>query len=530
MPKQQAEDRVGAPDLRDYGLTLWKQRWTIVLTLVVAVVVAVALSLLQAPVYKGTADIIIQPSATEQILNSSPQNAQDAARNVDTEVAVLQSNLVEDAAKKRMGHEPDISVSSSPTSDVVKISARSTNARRAAADATGYANAYVAVRRNQSIGNLLLVGEKIQARLTDIDTRLASLPAGSSELAVSQQRRIFLQQQLDQLQLSTNLDQAGGARVLAKAEVPTSPDSPKPVRNVVIAVALGLLLGIGLAFLREHLDDSISTREQLEQATDLPVLAQIPRVTGWRERDGFRVVTLDEPNSPAAEGYRSLRTAVAFLSLERAIGSIQFTSAQANEGKTTVLANVAVALARSGRNVTVVCCDLRRPRIHEFFDLENGVGFTSLLLGNVSVSEALQRVPGEANLTLLAAGPPPPNPSELLSSPLVPDVLTSVAHTSDLLLIDSPAVLPVSDALVVSRMVDATVLVASAKMSSRRALRRAIAVLRQVNAPLVGAVLNNAEHLELYGTYAYGDASVTGRANGHRGARSDARKGTPAAP
>jgi succinoglycan biosynthesis transport protein ExoP len=316
--------------------------------------------------------------------------------------------------------------------------------------------------------------------------------------------------------VKTNLDSVVGARVLAKAEVPTAPISPKPVRNVAIAVALGLAVGVGLAFVREHLDDTISAPEQLEHATrGLPVLAQISRVAGSHQSGAPSVLTLDEPSSPAAEGYRSLRTAIEFLALERTVGSIQFTSAQTNEGKTTVIANLAVALGRSGRIVTIVCCDLRRPRIHELFGLRNDVGFTSLLLGEASVSGALQSVPDEGNLAVLSAGPPPPNPSELLSSPHVPDVLYSVAQWSDFVLIDTPAVLPVSDALIMSRMVDATVLVASARVSSRRAVVRAEAELRQVGAPLVGSVLNDAPGLGQE-AYAYRDAApLTSRGNGN---------------
>ncbi len=279
----------------------------------------------------------------------------------------------------------------------------------------------------------------------------------------------------------------------------------------------GLLLGIALAFLREDLDDSITSREDLERATgEMPVLGQIPRVPGWRDRKAPYLVTFEAPNSHAAEAYRTLRTSIQFLGVDRTLNSVQVTSAQPGEGKTTTLANLAVAFARAGRSVTVVGCDLRRPRVHEFFGLSNEVGFTSLLLGEVTVSDALQRVPGEANLFVLSAGPPPPNPSELLSSARAREVVASIEKSSDLVLIDSPPVLPVSDALVVSGMVDATLLVASVKASSGRALHRSVEVLHQVDAVIVGTVLNNAESQETYGSYGYSDSAPYGsnRSNG----------------
>ena len=525
MPEVDEDGEGGAPDLRDYARTLWRRRWLIILTVVVAVGAAVVLSVLQTPVYEATADLIIQNSGTQQILNGTQQNAQDAARNVDTETAVLGSRLVKDAAKKDLGHQPDVSVSSSATSDVVSVSARSTNARRAALDANIYAATYVTLRRKQNVDDLLQAGEQIQAKITDIDARLPGLASGSAAFTTAEQQRAFLQQQLDQLQVSANLNQVGGARILSKADVPDTPVLPQPVRNVAIALVLGLLVGIGVAFLREYLDDTITSREDLERASgELPVLGQIPRVPGWRDRKAAYVVTRDEPNSPAAEAYRTLRTSIQFLGVDRPLASIQVTSSRISDGKTTTIANLAIAFARAGRSVTIVCCDLRRPRIHEFFGLSNAIGFTSVMLGEVSVTGALQQVPGEANLTVLSAGPPPPNPSELLSSARAREVMASILKSSDLVLVDSPPVLPVSDALVVSGMVDATLIVASTKSSSRRALRRAVDVLRQVDAPLVGTVLNNVASVESYGTYGYAaHAAAPNGANGNGGSKRDRR-------
>ena len=226
----------GGLELRDYAHTIWRHRWIIIVTVALALGVAWAMTALQTPVYEATADIIIQPSGTQQILNSSQPDASDAARNVANEVAVLESKVVQDAAAKKLGHQPDVSISSNPNSDVVSVSARSTNARRAAADANGYASVYVALRRQQNIDELVQAGQQIQDKISEIDGRLPGLAAGSPAATSAAQQRAFLQQQLDQLQVSANLNQVGGARILARADVPDSPVLPQPVRNAAIAL------------------------------------------------------------------------------------------------------------------------------------------------------------------------------------------------------------------------------------------------------------------------------------------------------
>jgi capsular exopolysaccharide synthesis family protein len=149
--------------------------------------------------------------------------------------------------------------------------------------------------------------------------------------------------------------------------------------------------------------------------------------------------------------------------------------------------------------VIIVCCDLRRPRIHEFFGLDNDTGFTSVLLGKVPVSAALQKVPGQARLFVMASGPLPPNPSELLSSKRTIEVLTSLQAEADIVLIDSPPVLPVTDALVISGRVDATILVCVSGATTRKDAARAVELLDQVDAPLVGTVLNGVSAANTYG-------------------------------
>jgi capsular exopolysaccharide synthesis family protein len=306
------------------------------------------------------------------------------------------------------------------------------------------------------------------------------------------------------------------AAVIAPATRPNAPISPKPTRNVLLGLLLGLVLGIAAALLFEHLDDSIKTKDDIERSVPtLTVLGVIPLIPGWRNRSLPRVVAATEPTSPAAEAYRTLRTSIQFLGLDRSLKVLQVTSPIASEGKSTTLANLAVTLTQAGLRVVVVCCDLRRPRINEFFGLPNEVGFTSVLLGQVPLPNALQGVAGLPRLKVLSSGPLPPNPSELLSSRRTTDVLAQLGSQSDIVLVDCPPVLPVTDAAVLATKVDGTLVVASAGSTTYKDLARTVQLLGQVDAPVLGVVLNGGNTGTGYGyQYPYRQPTPAPTSNG----------------
>jgi capsular exopolysaccharide synthesis family protein len=303
----------------------------------------------------------------------------------------------------------------------------------------------------------------------------------------------------------------------------------------MLAVVGGLLLGVVLTSVLETLDESVKSKDDLRAATDgLPVLASIPSFEGT---DGYLV----EDGTVAGEAYRMLRTSVQLLGVARPLRTVLITSASSGEGKTTTVVNLAKVFATTGQNVVVVDCDLRRPRLHEVLECSNRIGFTSLLLDEVTLDGALQPVPGHERLMLVASGHLSPNPSELLSSKQAAQVFFDLQSRFDVVLIDCPPVLPVTDATLLSAWVDATVLVASADQTSRKQLKSTIDVLRQVDAPLKGTVLNRARvEKSQYYSYAAGGPMRTGAVpvasnNGHidRQAEAPGRvepKGTEALP
>jgi succinoglycan biosynthesis transport protein ExoP len=291
--------------------------------------------------------------------------------------------------------------------------------------------------------------------------------------------------------------------------VPDGRVSPRPARNATLALVVGTILGAAVALFREYRDDTIKTRDDFARvAQPVPVLASIPSVAGWQKeprRPHVVTRTGTEDASIAAEAYRALRTAVRLLGVERPQRTIQFTSAMPGEGKTTTLANLALVLVSAGQRVVMVDCDLRRPSLHTAFGLRNADGFTSVLAGEQELMAAIQRVPGEPALALLASGAPPPNPSELLGSKQTSELLFALQSQFDIVLVDSPPVLSVTDASVLSLWVDTTLVVASAGVTLKKQLGAALEVLRQADASVSGAVLNRVEAQPGYGYGYYGE-------------------------
>ncbi len=546
------------PDLRDYIQILRRRKSYVALCVVVVLGLTLALSYLKTPNYAAVAKVLLKPRSSESLFGGgSAQGYVDPARSVQTEIEVIRTEPVRDLVREKIGSAPPVQVRPVGETDLVTIRAESTVASRASLVANTYAGAYIDFRRKQAFEELASASEEVQTKLTDIQKQIDNLGAttanlppcvdprttpdacsqrSAAEATVNQRRTTLIsqlglfQQRLDQLQVDSALAR-GGAQLVTPASTPVKPFEPTPARNAVLAIILGLMLGVGLAFLVEYLDDTIKSKENFERAVPgLGVLGLIPLIPDWKLKDQSRVVSLSDSTSPAAEAYRILRTSIQFLGIERQVRLVQVTSASAQEGKSTTLANLAVAFANSGLRTVAVCCDLRRPRLHDFFKLDNHVGFTSVLLGNVPLSKALQPVPGQERLLLLASGPLPPNPAELLSSGRAAELLRNLASQADIVLIDSPPVLPVTDSLVLSQRVDATVLVSSAGTTTRKAVHRAAEMLHQVNAPLLGAVLNGVGAESGYGSYSSryytSDASLgngTGTSNGNRSGRKGTR-------
>jgi succinoglycan biosynthesis transport protein ExoP len=306
----------------------------------------------------------------------------------------------------------------------------------------------------------------------------------------------------------TGMLQMSNVRILDRAQAPERPVSPRPIRNLAIAIALGIVGGLGLAFLLESLDASVTTREQVEEGLGLPFLGVIPSFAREEAQTVRDVFVHAHPHSGAAECLRSIRTNLLFMSPDRPPKTILVTSGGPGEGKTTAATALAEIMADGGSRVLLVDADLRRPRIHKIFGIEPDNGLSSLILGE-GTPETVIRPTQVENLSVLVCGPVPPNPAELLHTEAFKAVLSAAVRRFDRVIIDSPPAGAVADAVVLSTQVDGTLFIIRAGQTSREAAARSVRALTDVKARIFGAVLNNLDpqdqrYGQYYDYYRYG--------------------------
>jgi capsular exopolysaccharide synthesis family protein len=345
---------------------------------------------------------------------------------------------------------------------------------------------------------------EVQASIDALNDDIVALQNADDAVLERSRQVLFDQetefvQRLDELQVDASLSE-GGAQLIASALVPDDPVAPRPVRTGLIALLAGLVLGMAAAFLLDYFDDSIKVPADLAQLRNntIAVLASVPDEVPPDNRP----ISVSKPESFAVEAYRVLRTNVQFLGLERSMQVIEITSAVPGEGKTTTAANLAVVLSQTGASVVLVDADLRKPRIHRVFAIDGSLGLTNNLAGE-AIDMTIQLV-GE-HLSIIVAGPIPPNPSELLSGRRMGSLIDELRLRFDYVVIDSAPALAVSDAAALTPHVDGLLVVVQAGRTTLPRLRQTLETLDQVSAPVLGVVLNRADlHEENADEYTYG--------------------------
>lgn len=272
--------------------------------------------------------------------------------------------------------------------------------------------------------------------------------------------------------------------ILQEAVAPESPVSPRVPLNLALGFLVGLGIGVGIAVLREVLDTRIRGEHDISAVTEAPVLGGIVYDAEAQKRP---LVVQVDPKSPRAESFRTLRTNLQFLEVGESTRSFVFTSSIQGEGKSTTVANTAITMQEAGQRVLVIDADLRRPRIADYFGLEGAVGLTNVLIGKVDLADVVQYW-GAHDLAVLPAGDIPPNPSELLGSPSMDALLRFVEDQFDVVLIDAPPLLPVTDAAVLATRATGAIVVVAAGKTDRHQLKGAITSLENVGAKLFGVI------------------------------------------
>lgn len=515
-------------------LDVLKRRWAwIALTPMVLIAFTLFTDLRAQPVYSAKAELLLQSKPSENVLSNTPQ-VSDPDRSLQNELRIINSRSVRLAVEKAYGAPVTVRAVAGGEDDVIIVSATAADPQKAADRVNTYVETYQTARIDAQLQDLTAAKKIVQQQIDDfqaqvdkIDEPIAAIDAQINatnpadpkydELVANRQRvkertdaarteaqnnLADYQQRLQVLQLSERLTTTGGVQVLNPATAPSTPISPMITQDVIQSLIVGLFIGVALAFARDQIDDSIRSKIDIERATrDLPTLALIPEDDISRDPLSKVLVTAAAPMSAGAESYRGLRTAIQYSHLDRPLKVIQITSANANEGKSTTLSNLAVAFAQSGRRVIVVGCDLRKPRLHQTMQVDGSIGLTSVVLGYHTLREGIQSSPVHPNIDVLASGPLPPNPSELLNHERTAKILRTIADEYDMVFIDCPPVLPVTDSLVISRNADALLFLARSGVTTRRGARRAVEMLQQVDAPLLGTILTGVASEETYGSF-----------------------------
>jgi polysaccharide biosynthesis transport protein len=302
--------------------------------------------------------------------------------------------------------------------------------------------------------------------------------------------------------------------VVEPAVAPPAPVSPRPLLNALLAAVLGLLVVGGIAFGAEYLDDSIKSAEEVQEVTGLSTLGTIARMKGGRNRSEiYRLAVLLYPRSAVTETYRTLRANIEFASVDAPLRTLLVTSSIPGEGKTVTAANLAVVFAQAGRRVLLVDVDMRKPGVHIIFDLPNAHGLSSLLRSDEATLDAVTQPTEEPSLRILTTGPLPPNPAELIGSQRMRAVLDRIEQAFDFVIFDSPPLQAVTDAAILSSLLDGTLLVIDAGRSHRRPVGLARETLARAGAHTLGVVLNrvpvrsHANYASYYEGYSEHDAA-----------------------
>jgi len=449
-------------ELRDYIRILRKSWVLIVLLTLVAVGAASTYSILQTPEYSATAKVFVSTQSTgstsELVQGSSftVQRVKTYSDLVNTPIVLLpvigslNLEVTSDALAKKVAASAPLDTS------IIGVTVTDTNPVRAAETANA-------------------ISESLTNVVADIET-----PAGPD--AVSPVKLTPAQQ----------------------ATVPSVPVSPNVPLNIALGALVGLALGVGIAVLRETLETRIRNQRDVEQVTDTPILGGIVFDSKAQERP---LIVHVDPRSPRAESFRTLRSNLQYLDVERTDRAFVVTSSIEAEGKSTTGANLAIALADSGSRVLLVDADLRRPKIADYMGIEGAVGLTDVLIGKAELKDVIQPW-GRAQLFVLPAGHIPPNPSELLGSARMTHIIAEFNRAFDVVIFDSPPLLPVTDAAVLAKNVGGAIIVVAAGRTHKNQLQGALAALSNVGASVSGLVLTmlptKGPDAYGYGNYGYG--------------------------
>jgi succinoglycan biosynthesis transport protein ExoP len=498
--------------LRDYLGVVRRRKWIVLSALLVLPAVAILLTLRQEPEYKATSKVLLSRQNLAAALTGTPDSSLSLQpeRLVQTQAEVARAPELADRVVRRAGYGSrsgrwllrHSSVTPKSDADILVFDVVDDEPAVAARLATAYAREFTLYRTELDTLAVSRAHREVIAKLRDLESR-GEQSAPLYETLLDKEQQLSTLQTLQTANASVVRRADGAARV-----------GPRPVRNGVLALVLALVAGLTLAFARESLDTRVRTAEEIAERLGVPLLARLPAPPRKLKR-GNGLIMVDDPRSAEAEAFRMLRTNVSFARLGRDIRTVIITSALEQEGKSTTVANLAIAMAREGTRVVLVDLDLRKPSIADLLKIENRPGITDVALGHASLDEATvpypigdlapDGAPGgiRATLQVLPAGTQPPDAGEFVGTRALADALDELAVRADIVLIDTPPMLHVGDAIALAGRVDALLLVTRAHAVRRPMLNEVRRLLDVAPTQKLGFVLTGAGDETTYG-YGYG--------------------------
>lgn len=494
--------------LRDYLAVLRRRKWLLIASVIALTAAAGAYSYSRTPLYRSTVSLAYERQSDPTGSIGQYYSYVDVEREMKTAAKIIQGPGMGDKAAALLGagSSPDIpgSVSAESMADtnllVIRAVADSPTKAKTIADA--YARVFVDWR-------IAVVRKQLSDAAAVLEQRLKEFSTPESR-ALDPGTYYSLAGQLSALDTAKALTN-GNYRVVEVASAPTAPFSPDHVFDLAVGLLAGLVVGLGLVLLAEQLDVRVRAETDFGDALELSVLGRLPQIPRNVIKGG-ELVALDDPESPSAEAFRMLRGNLDFVAVDADVRSILVTSCTPAEGKTSTVCNLAVTLTRANKRVVVVEADLRRPKIHSYFNVDSEVGLSSVIAGRLSLEQALRavRIPkpgvdaggngtgetgllqGEADLWVLTSGPIPPNPGEIVTSERMSAIIAALRDRADVVLIDSPPFLAVGDAAALAPKVDGLLLVLKQGVVTKAMLSDTVDFLRPLPCRKLGLVLTDA--------------------------------------
>jgi len=525
-------------DFREIWLKLLKHRQTLISSVLICVVLALVYSSITHPVYKATTRFLVEgkPPKIVKVEDTVVPDYTDQQEYFNSQIEVLKSHAVASLVYEELGtYEPwgnrgkdsahlkkiskdeqinamirNVKISPVRMTNVIEVSVEDLDPSLAARIANLWTRAYILFSStDQLIQHRAELEQDLNQQYKYLKEKHPVIQGLKSEIATvnesiaNEQKRMFDTTSFGQFSFATD-NTIANVKVLDQADVPVKPERPKKTLVLILAIFLGLLLGVGLMFFFESLDQSIKTSHDIEHLLKVPFLISIPKAVAEanKPRISPELMTMTEGHSPMGESFRSLRTNIIFSNPDAKKKIFVVTSTVPAEGKTTVVVNLATAFAQFGEKTLIIDADLRNPKLCYLFDLKRENGVTEILSTEDPDLKRFIFQTKVPNLSLLNSGALPPNPSELLGSKKMEMLLEKLSGMYDRIILDTPPILAATDAVVLSAKTNGVIFVVKAGATPSPAVMRSLNYLKSVHANIFGAVLSMVRPEE-YGDYHY---------------------------